>query len=124
MFLSLFLSFSSDPSESTIVAAGGGQVSSIWISVCVAIELIFAKDDGFSLSDAGGTTVALTSIEVERLRKGSVVDWNDETPQGIRDNLDGFLGLGYWYSTTLSREIYAMAEVVWEIIKQDTRSNR
>lgn len=106
------------------MTAGGGQGSSIWIWVGAATELRFAKEDGFSLTDAGDTTVAQTSTEVERLREGSVVDWNEEAPQGIRDNLDGFLGLGYWYSTTLSREIYAMAEVVWEIIKQDTRSNR
>jgi hypothetical protein len=38
------------------------------------MELIFAKEDGFSLADVGASTVAQTSTEVERLRKGSVVD--------------------------------------------------
>jgi hypothetical protein len=64
----LCLSFSSNASESMNEAAGGGQDSSTFT------ELIFAKEGGFSLADAGGTTVAQTSTEEEWLSKGLVVD--------------------------------------------------
>lgn len=60
------------------MAAGGGQDSLIWIWAYVAIALIFTKEDGFLLAGGDDTTVAQTSIEVEWLRKGLVVDWNEE----------------------------------------------
>jgi hypothetical protein len=73
-------------------------------------------EDPFSLPRGMGTVAWTRDAPGElgegRITEGVTCDGNEYVPWGMAGNLDGFLGLGYWYMTILSREIVTMTQSV------------